>query len=55
MSESEHGDDSADEHLEDQGEIAEDSRTSGGDASAAGTMREREDVAADDDELFGSD
>lgn len=36
-------------------ELVEDSRQSGGDAPAAGSLAEREAVASDDDELFGGE
>lgn len=40
---------------QEQDDVAEGSRQTGGDAPAAGTVEEREDVATDDDELFDGD
>ncbi len=43
------------EHDPEQDDVAEETRQTGGDAPAAGTVEERDAVAEDDDELFGDE
>lgn len=47
------GHDDGPDEPRDQEPVDRESRQTGGDAPAAGSVAEREEVAADDDELFG--